>query len=377
MKLNLEDPICAAIDGFQAAATGGGTWHRALEKLAEATGSRSAQLIGFGRDYTVPFNIATNLSDAALRDFVSSRGNDPKVNPRLQQALLTEIPNVATESDFLSPEEHAEHPHFKGYAARWDIPFSCFTIVERRDGMLIGLAVLRSKAQGHIGTREREMFASIAPHVRTAVRTRLALEGQGAKIAARLLDAVSLAVFVCDRHGVVRAMTTAAESLVTHGAVLQINNSRLNLTAPAEGIKLQEAIVTISNPASAVSSGSGRPRRKSIVVLPAEDRTNPLVLDVVPFVNPYNGFNFDPCVLVIASTNRSSDQRRAIVLQSAYELTAAEVEVALQLLSGHNPDAIASQRSVAIGTVRAQIKSILAKVGVSRQIELLVRLAEI
>jgi DNA-binding CsgD family transcriptional regulator len=65
------------------------------------------------------------------------------------------------------------------------------------------------------------------------------------------------------------------------------------------------------------------------------------------------------------------------VLQSAYELTAAEVEVALQLLSGHNPDAIASQRSVAIGTVRAQIKSILAKVGVSRQIELLVRLAEI
>jgi DNA-binding CsgD family transcriptional regulator len=205
----------------------------------------------------------------------------------------------------------------------------------------------------------------------------LALEGRGAKIAAGLLDAVSLAVFICDRHGVVRAMTTAAESLVSNGAVLQMNSNRLILTAPAEGIKLQEAIAVVANPASALSSGSGRPRRKSIVVLPAEDRTNPLVLDVVPFVNPHNGFNFDPCVLVIASTNRSSDQRRATVLQSAYGLTAAEVEVALQLLTGHNPDTIASQRGVAVGTVRAQIKSILAKVGVGRQIELLVRLAEI
>jgi DNA-binding CsgD family transcriptional regulator len=376
MNRTLDQAYHAAIDHFHTAATGD-SWRPALEQLAHVTGSRSAQIMAFGRDYVIPFNVAANLSDASMRDFLACNGNDPKVNPRLNRALQTKLPEVATESDFLTPEEHAKHPYFNGYAARWDIPFSCFTTLEHRDGMLIGLAVLRSKAQGHIGTRERQVFAAIAPHARTAVRTRLLLEEQGAKIAAGLFDAVSLAVFVCDHDGMVRAMTAAAESLVSNGTALQMSGKRLSLATPAEGLTLQDAIASIAKPVRVASSGHGAARHKSLVILPAQERTNPLLLDIVPFINPHHAFNFDPSVLVIASANRPSNQRRSVVLRSAYGLTDAEVKVALQLLHGCNAETIAAQRGVVIGTIRAQIKSILAKVGVSRQIELLARLTDI
>ena len=56
--------------------------------------------------------------------------------------------------------------------------------------------------------------------------------------------------------------------------------------------------------------------------------------------------------------------------------TSAETDIALQLARGQSTEAIAQHRKVAVGTVRAQIKSMLAKLGVSRQVEFVARLNE-
>jgi DNA-binding CsgD family transcriptional regulator len=58
-------------------------------------------------------------------------------------------------------------------------------------------------------------------------------------------------------------------------------------------------------------------------------------------------------------------------------MTTAETEIALQLAQGKPPEAIAKQRNVSVGTVRAQIKALLAKAGVSRQVELVARLNQL
>jgi DNA-binding NarL/FixJ family response regulator len=49
----------------------------------------------------------------------------------------------------------------------------------------------------------------------------------------------------------------------------------------------------------------------------------------------------------------------------------------IQLAQGKLPEPIAKQRNVSIGTVRAQIKALLAKAGVSRQVELVARLDQL
>jgi DNA-binding CsgD family transcriptional regulator len=70
-------------------------------------------------------------------------------------------------------------------------------------------------------------------------------------------------------------------------------------------------------------------------------------------------------------------ERRAAVVQAAYGLTAAETQVAIQIGDVETPQAIAAARCVAVGTVRAQIKTICSKLGISRQTELIARLNDL
>ena len=74
---------------------------------------------------------------------------------------------------------------------------------------------------------------------------------------------------------------------------------------------------------------------------------------------------------------KKGDARKAALLQGVYGLTSAETDIALQIARGQSTELISQQRKVAVGTVRAQIKSMLAKVGVSRQVELVARLNEL
>ena len=82
-------------------------------------------------------------------------------------------------------------------------------------------------------------------------------------------------------------------------------------------------------------------------------------------------------VLVVARGSKSTDERKAAILLAAYGMTSAESDIALQLCSGKTPEIIATARKVAVGTVRAQIKALLAKTGANRQIELVALLNQL
>ena len=59
------------------------------------------------------------------------------------------------------------------------------------------------------------------------------------------------------------------------------------------------------------------------------------------------------------------------ILAEAFELTPAEARVAVELSHGKTAEEVAAERAVALGTVRTQIKSLLAKTGVHRQGDLM------
>jgi len=69
--------------------------------------------------------------------------------------------------------------------------------------------------------------------------------------------------------------------------------------------------------------------------------------------------------------------KRAAILQATYALTSAEMQITEYLAEGQCAELIAAKRGVALETVRTQIKAIMAKLGVSRQVELVVRLGEL
>jgi DNA-binding CsgD family transcriptional regulator len=201
-------------------------------------------------------------------------------------------------------------------------------------------------------------------------------EEPGAAVLTGAMDALSIPVFVCGRTGRtgrVGSLTQAAETLVSTGRGLQLKAGRLQACWPAETRALDDAIE-----AAIIWRAQPGPAVLRTVVVRGRDRnTAPLVLDVFPMPSQPCQFTFAPRVLVVARSPRGSKERRRAVLQATYALTSAESHIAEYLAEGQSAEFIAAKRGVAAETVRTQIKAIMAKLGVSRQAELVVRLGEL
>lgn len=368
-----DDHWRALTDAFHAAAIDGQSWMPALDGLADATGSQGGQLICIGADTGIPVNLMTRTDPELMTVFAANGGGDPKVNPRVKAGGEAPLLKVLAESDFISEDERRRHPHYQEFAIPWNIPFICLAPLERQKDMLIGLAVVRTQEQGHITPQQREAFASIAPHVRAAVRTHIALEGSGAALLAGAMEALSVPAFICDSQGRVNALTPSAEALLKGDRGLQLKAGWL-YSADAAGTKaLNDAIAL----AAQKCAQPGDPRVRTVIVRSRDSGIVPLVLDVIALPSHHFELRFAPRVLVVARGAKAVDERRAFVLRSAYSLTAAETEIALQLAQGRTAEAIATARAVEVATVRTQIKAILTKMGTRRQIDLVARLNQI
>lgn len=345
-------------------------WHRALERLAAATDSRSGELICISADGTAPTHVVTNVDPEALQHFDQARGGMPQINPRVEAGFGAGLLQPVTESDFITPEDHRRHPHYREFAFPWDLAFICLTTLHREPGMTIGMSVIRSQRQGHINDEQKRIFATLAPHVRAAVRMQQLLGANGASLVAGTLDSMSIPAFVCDLHGRVQRMTQSAEHLVSDGGPLRLRNGWLGSPADAHDRAVGAAI----EQAARGAQRPGKPLARSIAV---NTNDGPLTLDVFPLPNAAIDFFLQPRVIVIVRSASSNDTRRAEILSGVFGFTAAETQIALLLAQGKAAQAIALERQVSVGTVRAQIKSLLAKFGVSKQIELVARVSNL
>jgi DNA-binding CsgD family transcriptional regulator len=359
-------------DEFHAAAIDPGRWYGALSAFAGATGSRHGQLVCMGEDASMTFNLLTDVDPSLPDAFLAAGGADPSINPRRRAGISRPPLTVIAESDFITPDACQRDTHYREFAIPWDVPYICLTTLERRAGLLVGLAVVRSKQQGHIDDVGRRVFSTIAPHVRAAVRTNLMLADQWSALACDAFEMLSIPALVCDRAGRVRRLTPSAEALVAGNRGLELRFGKLAALRTSESAALTTAI-----------EAAGKDRRVGaaahhVVVVHGPEGMPPLVLDIIPLPSRALLATFDARALVLVrGIGANGDKRRSALLQSVYGMTAAETEIALQLAQGKLPEAIAKQRNVSIGTVRAQIKALLPKAGVSRQVELVARLNQL
>jgi DNA-binding CsgD family transcriptional regulator len=352
------------IDSLHSAAIGDRSWNAALEGLADATGSRSMQLCGVDSKTSVTFNTITNIDPGIDSLFADSLS----YNPRVKAADTAPVLNVMTDADFITADEIKSDRFYQELAIPWDIPWICLTTLERSRGIFVALAAIRSHREDHITSAQREIFSSFAPHVRAAVRTRLALEAHGIAVLTAATESLAIPLFICDRSGRVGNLTQASVSLVTSGRGLELRAGRLYAAQPADDKALSDAI------GAAIDSRAkpGPPALRTVIIRD-QNAHSTLVLDV--FTLPSRGrafdcFSFEPRALVVARGPRGDDARKVAILDAVYGLTSAECDVGLLIAQGKTPEAIALNRGVTVGTVRAQIKTILAKMDVSRQIDL-------
>lgn len=361
----------AVADAFNAAAIGETSWLEGLAGLAALTGSRCGELIGLGSDSAVPFNWVTDLGPDWVEEFVAVGGGDPEINPFVRMGRDAAELEVRVSGEFITPQDRRTLPFLAEHAVRYDLHHACLTPLVKQPEHVIGLAVVRSRREGDIDAQGRRIFATLAPHARAAVRTQLALELRGTAIVAGALEALSLAVFVCDVRGLVRAMTPAAETLVSEGAVLRMQGGRLRAGTCEQTRALEQAIGCVARGLER----PGEPLARSLLL--GDARKTPLALEIVPLPRRAYAFGFEPRALILVRGRQRSASALTTLLRAAYGLTSAEADVAVRLGEGGTPEAIADARASSLATVRAQMRALYAKLDVHNLNELIARLRQL
>jgi len=250
----------------------------------------------------------------------------------------------------------------------YDLPFGCQATILHRDDMLVGLALLRTAADGRTTAEDRRLFASLVPHVKAAVCMQTAMENQGAALIAGAMDAIALPAFVLDGLGRVCATTAGGEAALARGDCVRVVDRQIRGFSPADDQSIDAAIA-----ASLSTEGDGQGR----AVLRLRDGLfERAMMSVVRLPTRPMNFGFVPHALAILRVPGGGRGLDAGLLKLAYGLTAAEADIALALVRGATRADIAAERQVSPETIKAQLKSLFIKTGVGREAELIAKLAQ-
>lgn len=356
---------------FQDAAIDPSRWLPSLDFLASQTGSRRAQIVGYGGAQSRPFNFITQSCDRESAEYSRIDGDNIAGNFRILADRISTPGETVAELQYREAARLCSVRDYVDFCDEFDMPFGCQTSLIRTGGDLIGMALLRGRSDGETTEAIRATFRMASIAARAAVRMQTAMERQGASLLAGALDAMSIACFLIDATGRVSAMTPMAEATLDGGA-LRLTDRRLSAVRHTDHHAIAWAMAEVLEPAGGIA------HRRVLVAgrMPIPGRPLPVRIDLFRLYRREWSFGFEPCVAAVVRTRPGGDDHAAL-LSAGFGLTSAESAVATLLWQGFDRRAVAARRGVSVETLRVQIKSLFLKTGCNREGELIALLHNI
>jgi DNA-binding CsgD family transcriptional regulator len=338
-------------------------WERFLDLLCEHTQSRSSFLIcaDSRQSLSVQAQGGVHQTPVAVADYAAmGSARDPFMLPLIRSAKLgvmdceEMVPRAALEASDMYRYVH--HP--RGYRYPGLVALTC-TI--RRIEVL---SFWRTEEMGYLDPDSVRLLQLLLPHLQSAMEIRQALGA--AEIRATGAEAMT------------DASTTPTFLLSDLGEVLHANAATRQLLLEKDGLVVKQGILCAMKSTMRVpflellrgtknSSGTvAEFRIAKPLALERPSGRRPLQL----LASPVPGREV-ACTLLLATDPEKPVILRDDVLQEHYRFTEAETEVANGMLTGYSLEEIAALRKVRVGTVRDQVKSMLAKTGTGKQAEMI------
>jgi DNA-binding CsgD family transcriptional regulator len=240
------------------------------------------------------------------------------------------------------------------------------------DGMEARLRVARRPDEAGFGSQHKSLCEQLLPHLRRAIQihARLSRTESERDLYADAVDQLAVATLVLDERGRVLNTNAVAQQLLDNGDGLTLSDGCLHLGDRRADTQLQELI---RNAIAAQRAGTTGMARALRIPRPSGLKDHGLVLRPVPLSEWAEGQS-SPCVAVFINDPELKDpgdsRESDALLQQLFQLTPAEASLALKLARGLSLAEICAQQNISQHTARAQLKSVFAKTGVSRQAEL-------
>lgn len=338
------------------------TWADVLQEVADTVGARGA----------IVFKPSPNASETrgfwspSIDDLVdwALRGDGADLhNPRPARAFRVGLGRAVTESDLFSQTELERDPYNREMIVRLGYRWEAGGVIGQIDGAPLLFTAQRRGDEERFGPSELEAMEALFPHFTRAAQFSIRLAMARAEGALFAFDQMACGGILLGSKGRVLKANASAERMIGHG--IDIAGGRIVASNAAANAVLQGIIQ------AALSSEIRlkRARIRPTAVIERHDR-GPLIAYAIPLRGGIRDV-FDPgkAVLVLEEPE-ARRQLAGAALAGTFGLTPAEVRVAAALAEGKDLATIAEEHRVTLGTVRSQLKSLMAKTDTHRQAEL-------
>lgn len=285
---------------------------------------------------------------------------DPFVNLPLEKVVALE--DVVPDSDLVTSE----------YYLHYLKPIDLFRILgvdtAEPGGMLARLRFSRRSSEARFKTGERQLLTLLTPHLRRAIEIYAKLNRMTSErdVYAGAVNQLSVASIILDEQGRLLTTNAVGQALLDQAEGLSLRDGRLHIEGRDINKELQQALTIIIK---AQMRGETSVVRALRVPRRAGRSDLGLVIKPVP-ASQWSEGQSSPSAAVFISDPDLQESTSRQVLGELFGLTPAEANLATLLARGLSLAQVSVAQGISQHTTRAQLKSIFAKTGVSRQAEL-------
>lgn len=235
-------------------------------------------------------------------------------------------------------------------------------------GMLARLRFSRRASEPRFKATERQLLTLLTPHLSRAIEIYAKLNRMTSErdLYAGAVNQLSVASIILDEQGRMLTTNAVGRALLDQGEGLSLRDGHLHIEGRNINKELQEALTSIIREQLHGETSVVRALR---VPRPGGRSDLGLVVRPVP-ASQWSEGQVSPSAAVFISDPDLQESTSQPILGALFELTPAEANLATLLARGLSLAQVSVAQNISQHTARAQLKSIFAKTGVSRQAEL-------
>ena len=283
---------------------------------------------------------------------------------RLGRTLAAQHAGFLTELDIFTGEELDQDPLYRDFLRPQGWGWCAGTAVMLPTNDILIMTIERRFDGGPVESDVVQMLDGLRPHLARGALMAARLQMERAQTAANTLGLLGLPAVVLDSRGRALAVNRQIEDLQNH--VRWRAKDQIALKDPAAERLLQNAL--------AQTATDHRGAAQSFAVRGVGDAAS-MVAHLIPVRGAANDLFARSAAILMMTPVTLPHAPPVELVQSLFDLTAAEAGVARSLAAGDSLLDIAANRQVSHGTVRTQMRRILEKTGCHRQAEVVALLS--
>ena len=347
-------------------------WPSFMERLASSLNA------GMGMLWLHDFDAARYGFDSDGGNLSTVVGLDPTTLAQFSAhygACNVWVPNASqlpegsiTVSSALYPDALLKRTEwYDGFLRKCDLFYAVGSSIVKEDKRDLKMSFVRPERAGRYEAAELHLVRRLMPHLRNAVLLHRSLYRLKALAASALaaLDRIPMGIVLLTSSGLLMHANRRAHELVVATTALRFASSgRLQGASPAATVSLQRLI----REAVATATGNGLSPGGALRLTGPQGRRLHLIATPLPF--EHSPFGEGAAAALFCSDPDAVAGGVARRLESMFGMTPAEARLTEALAHGQSLQQYAQARSLALSTVRTQLKAATAKTGTRRQADL-------